>query len=361
MSTTTQNQNLIPVGYPELFEILREKIRTSQLKAALAVNYELLSLYWEIGTKILSKQKNEGWGSKTVETLAKDLRSAFPDMKGFSLTNVKYMVQFAKEYPDLTISQQPVGQIPWGHNILLFQKLTCMEERFWYAKKTIENGWSRNTLEMWIESDLYSRQGKAITNFAATLPHPDSDLAQAELKDPYCFDFLRMRERADEAEIEDGLVEHIQKVLVELGTGFAFVGRQYRIDVEGEEFLIDLLFYHFKLKRFVVVELKSGPFKPEYAGKIGFYLSAVDAQLKGPGDAPSIGMILCKTKKKLMVEYTLQDSRRPIGVATYTTKLVESLPQDLKTSLPTIEQIETELAKGKKAKKRIQHAHSKLK
>ena|SRR3989338_8062657 len=345
MTTTTQNQNLIPTGYPELLEILREKIRSSQIKAALAVNCELISLYWEIGTKILLKQKNESWGSKIVETLSKDLRSTFPDMKGFSLTNVKYMVQFAREYPDLAISQQAVGQIPWGHNILLFQKLTSLEERFWYAKKTIENGWSRNTLEIWIESDLYSRQGKAITNFAATLPHPDSDLAQAELKDPYCFDFLRMRERADEAEIEDGLVEHIQKVLIELGTGFAFVGRQYRIEVEGEEFLIDLLFYHFKLKRFVVVELKSGPFKPEYAGKIGFYLSAVDAQLKGPGDAPSIGMILCKTKKKLMVEYTLQDSRRPIGVATYTTKLAESLPQDLQTSLPTIEQIEAELAK----------------
>ena len=351
MSTSTQSQNLIPIGYSELFGILRERIRSSQIKAALAVNCELISLYWEIGTNILLKQKNEGWGSKIVETLSKDLRSAFPDMKGFSLTNVKYMVQFAKEYPDLAIGQQAVGQIPWGHNIPLFQKLTSLEERLWYAKKTIENGWSRNTLEMWVESGLYGRQGKAITNFATTLPHPDSDLAQAELKDPYCFDFLRMRERADEAEIEDGLVEHIQKVLVELGAGFAFVGRQYRIEVEGEEFLIDLLFYHFKLKRFVVVELKSGPFKPEYAGKIGFYLGAVDAQLKGPSDAPSIGMILCKTKKKLMVEYTLQDTRRPIGVATYTTRLVETLSKDLQSSLPTIEQIEAELAKGQSNKK----------
>lgn len=200
---------------------------------------------------------------------------------------------------------------------------------------------------MWIESDLYSRQGKAITNFSATLPQPDSDLANATLKDPYCFDFLRMREKADEAEIEAGLVEHIQKVLIELGTGFAFVARQYRVEVEGEEFAIDLLFYHFKLKRFVVVELKSGPFKPEYAGKMAFYLAAVDAQLKQPNDAPSIGMILCKTKKKLMVEYTLQESRRPIGVATYTTRLMEELPKDLKSNLPTIEQIESKLVKDK--------------
>jgi len=198
---------------------------------------------------------------------------------------------------------------------------------------------------MWIESDLYSRQGKAITNFSTTLPQPDSDLANATLKDPYCFDFLRMREKADEAEIEAGLVEHIQKVLIELGTGFAFVARQYRVEVEGEEFAVDLLFYHLKLKRFVVVELKSGPFKPEYAGKMAFYLAAVDAQLKQPNDSPSIGMILCKTKKKLMVEYTLQESRRPIGVATYTTKLVEALPKDIKSKLPTIEEIESKLVK----------------
>jgi predicted nuclease of restriction endonuclease-like (RecB) superfamily len=345
MSTTTQSQSLIPVGYPKLLETLKEKIRSSQLRAAFAVNSELIQLYWEIGREILQKQKDEGWGTKIIERLAKDLKTTFPQMAGFSPRNLFYMKQLTEAYPEPSILQQAAAKLPWGHNMVLIDKLDNLEMRLWYAKKTIENGWSRNTLEMWIESDLYSRQGKAITNFAATLPHPDSDLAQAELKDPYCFDFLRMRERADEAEIEEGLVEHIQKVLVELGTGFAFVGRQYRIEVEGEEFLIDLLFYHFKLKRFVVVELKSGPFKPEYAGKIGFYLSAIDAQLKQPGDAPSIGMILCKTKKKLMVEYTLQDSRRPIGVATYTTKLVETLPEDLQTNLPTIEQIEAELSK----------------
>lgn len=347
MNTITQNRTLIPVGYPELLELLKEKIRSSQVKAALAVNSELISLYWEIGGEILQRQKNEGWGSKVIERLAKDLKSSFPQMAGFSPRNLSYMKQFAEAYPESSILQQAAAKIPWGHNMVLIDKLDELNKRLWYAQKTIENGWSRNVLEMWIESDLYNRQGKAITNFSTTLPQPDSDLANATLKDPYCFDFLRIREKADEAEIEAGLVEHIQKVLVELGTGFAFVARQYRVEVDGEEFLIDLLFYHFKLKRFVVVELKSGPFKPEYAGKMSFYLAAVDAQLKQSNDAPSIGMILCKTKKKLMVEYTLQDSRRPIGVATYTTKLIESLPKDLQTSLPTIEQIEAELSKDK--------------
>ncbi len=266
-------------------------------------------------------------------------------MAGFSCRNLLYMKQFANAYQEFTILQQAAAKIPWGHNMVLIDKLDSLNQRIWYARKTMENGWSRNSLEMWIESDLYGRQGRAITNFANTLPQPDSDLAQAELKDPYCFDFLTMREKADEAEIENRLVEHIQKVLIELGAGFAFVGRQYRIEVEDDEFLIDLLFYHFKLKRFVVVELKSGPFKSEYAGKMAFYLTAVDAQLKQSSDAPSIGMILCKTKQKLMVEYTLQDSQRPIGVATYTTKLIESLPEDLQSNLPSIEQIEAELSR----------------
>ncbi|HLB53363.1 MAG TPA: PDDEXK nuclease domain-containing protein [Chlamydiales bacterium] len=338
-------------GYAELLDILKDKIRSSQLKAAIFVNVELIQLYWEIGREILQRQKNEGWGSKVIERLAKDLKDSFPEMAGFSPRNLFYMKQFAEAYPEFSILQQAAAKIPWGHNMLLIDKFDDLDKRLWYAQKTIENGWSRNVLEMWIESDLYGRQGKAITNFSITLPQPDSDLANATLKDPYCFDFLSMREKADEAEIEAGLIEHIQKVLVELGTGFAFVGRQYRVEVEEEEFVIDLLFYHFKLKRFIVVELKSGPFKPEYVGKMGFYLAAVDAQLKQPNDAPSIGMILCKTKKKLVVEYTLQENRRPIGVATYTTKLIETLPQDLKFSLPTIEQIEAKLTIPKKIQK----------
>lgn len=332
-------------GYIELLDELKTKIRSSQLRASISVNTELIQLYWEIGLEILKKQKKEGWGTKVIDRLAKDLKESFPKIAGFSPRNLFYMKQFAEAYPESTILQQAAAKIPWGHNMILIDKLDTLNKRLWYAQKTIENGWSRNALEMWIESDLYNRQGKAITNFSATLPQLESDLANAELKDPYCFDFLMIHEKAKEAEIENGLIEHIQKVLIELGTGFAFVSRQYRIELEGEEFLIDLLFYHFKLKRFVVVELKSGPFKPEYAGKMSFYLAALDAQLKQPGDEPSIGMILCKTKKKLMVEYTLQDIRRPIGVASYTTKLLETLPKDLKSSLPTIEQIEAKLAK----------------
>jgi predicted nuclease of restriction endonuclease-like (RecB) superfamily len=337
-------------NYVELLNTLKEKIRFSQIKASISVNSELIKLYWEIGYEIIQRQKEEGWGTGVIEKLAKDLKATFSQMKGFSARNLFYMKQFAEAYPDLAILQQAAAKLPWGHNMVLIDKLKDLNERVWYAQKTIQNGWSRNVLEMWIESNLYNKQGKAITNFAVTLPEPDSDLAIATMKDPYCFDFLMIREKADEAEIEEGLVEHIQQVLVELGTGFAFVGRQYQIEVEGETFSIDLLFFHFKLKRFVVVELKSGPFKPEYAGKMGFYLAAVDAQLKQPGYAPSIGMILCKTKKKLLVEYTLQDIRRPIGVASYTTKLVESLPTDIKSSLPTIEQIEAGLGKRKSKK-----------
>lgn len=358
--TSIREPGLISPRYVELLNILKEKIRSSQIKASISVNTELVKLYWEIGLEILQRQKEEGWGTKVIDNLARDLKINFPQMAGFSPRNLFYMKQFAEAYPEFSILQQAAAKIPWGHNMVLIDKLDELNQRIWYAQKTIENGWSRNVLEMWIESDLYSRQGKAITNFSITLPQPDSDLANATLKDPYCFDFLKMREKADEAEIEAGLVEHIQKVLIELGTGFAFVARQYRVEVDGEEFIIDLLFYHFKLKRFVVVELKSGPFKPEYAGKMSFYLAAIDAQLKQPKDAPSIGMILCKTKKKLMVEYTLQESRRPIGVATYTTKLVEDLTKDLQTSLPTIEQLEAQLFRDQSKNEELRERIAKL-
>lgn len=233
----------------------------------------LISLYWEIGSRVYLKQKSEGWGSKTIENLAKDLKSAFPDMKGFSLTNIKYMVQFAKEYPDFTISQQAVGQIPWGHNILLLQKLKTIEERLWYANKTIENGWSREVLLHWLDSGLHRREGKAITNFQATLPPPHSDLAHQALKDPYCFDFIALRDKHDEQELELGLLDHVQKFLLELGAGFSLVGRQVPLSIGDQDFYIDLLFYHYKLRCFIVVDLKATDFKPEFAGKMNFYLS----------------------------------------------------------------------------------------
>lgn len=265
-------------------------------------------------------------------------------MKGFSLTNLKYMTQFSKAYPDFTISQQLVGQIPWGHNIILLQKVKTIEERLWYPQKNLENGWSRNVLLHWIESDLFRRQGKAITNFETTLPTPHSDLALQTLKDPYSFDFLTLRERFDEKELEEGLINHIQRFLLEMGAGFSFVGRQVCLDVGGQDFYVDLLFYHLKLRCYVVVELKATEFKPDYAGKLNFYLTSVDSLLSHSDDKPTIGLLLCKTKNQVVAEYALRDIQKPIGVAEYEIKLVESLPENLKGSLPTTEEIEQELA-----------------
>ncbi|MEI6242645.1 MAG: PDDEXK nuclease domain-containing protein [Chlamydiota bacterium] len=342
-SSIEHSNQVIPKEYPLFLLEIKEKILSSQLKAALAVNRELINLYWEIGSRVLLKQRNEGWGAKTIENLAKDLKSAFPDMKGFSLTNIKYMVQFAREYPEFTISQQVVGQIPWGHNILLLQKLTSIEERLWFANKTIENGWSRNVLLHWLDSNLHQREGRAITNFQATLPAPQSDLAHQTLKDPYCFDFLTLKKKFNEKELESGLLEHTQKFLIELGAGFAFVGRQYPLRVSDKEFLLDLLFYHLSLRCFVIVELKAKEFTPKDAGQMNFYLSVVDDLLRKPGDNPSIGLLLCKTKDRIIAEYALRDIHKPIGISQYETALLESLPAELKGALPTIEEIEREL------------------
>lgn len=342
-SSLEHSNQVIPKEYPLFLLEIKQKILSSQVKAALSVNRELINLYWEIGSKIHLKQKDEGWGAKTVENLAKDLKSTFPEMKGFSLTNIKYMVQFAKEYPEFVISQQVVGQIPWGHNILLLQKLTSPEERLWYANKTIENGWSRNILLHWLDSNLYKREGQAVTNFQATLPSPQSDLAHQTLKDPYCFDFLTLKKKFNEKELETGLLEHTQKFLIELGAGFAFVGRQYPLTVSGKEFFLDLLFYHLDLRCFVIVELKAKEFTPKDAGQMNFYLSVVDDLLRKPGDNPSIGLLLWKTKDRIIAEYALRDINKPIGISQYETALLESLPDKLKGALPTIEEIEREL------------------
>lgn len=329
--------------YKAFFKEIKEKILTSQVKAALAVNHELINLYSEIGSKIHLKQKDEGWGAKTIENLAKDLKSTFPEMKGFSLTNIKYMVQFAKEYPEFAISQQVVGQIPWGHNILLLQKLETLQDRLWYAHKTIEHGWSRNVLLHWLDSGLHKREGKAITNFQITLPSPQSDLAHQTLKDPYCFDFLTLRDKHDEQELESGLLDHVQRFLLELGAGFSLVGRQVHLEIGGQDFYIDLLFYHYKLRGFIVVELKVTDFKPEFVGKMNFYLSAVDDKMRHPDDKSTIGLLLCKGKNKVVAEYALRDINKPIGISQYEAKIIESLPDELKGSLPSIEQIEQEL------------------
>lgn len=342
-SAIEQSQSVVPKEYKIFLKEIKEHILSSQLKAAIAVNHELITLYWEIGYAVGKKQQEGGWGAKTVEKLANDLKSSFPAMKGFSIRNIRFMVQFAREYEDREIVKQLVSQIPWGHNILLLQKLETIEERQWYAHKTIENGWSRNVLLHWLDSGLYKRQGKAINNFQATLPSPQSDLAHQTLKDPYCFDFLALREKFDEKELEDGLLEHIQKFLLELGAGFSFVGRQYPLKVSDKEFLLDLLFYHLKLRCFVVVELKAKEFTARDAGQMNFYLSVVDDMLRQSGDNPSIGLLLCKTKDRVIAEYALRDINKPIGISEYETAILESLPDNFKGSLPTIEEIEQEL------------------
>lgn len=329
--------------YKELLKEIKEKVQSSQLKAAQAVNTELVKLYWEIGRTVHERQKSEGWGAKTLEKLANDLKSAFPQMKGFSPRNLQYMVTFSREYSEDAITQQLVAQIPWGHNTLLLDKIKDRDTRVWYIKKTIENGWSRSVLLHWIDSGLHDRQGRALNNFERTLVAAQSDLAQETIKDPYNFDFLTLREQFDERELEDGLINHVQKFLLELGTGFAFVGKQYPIKAGKKDLYIDLLFYHLKLRCYFIVELKAREFDSRDAGQMSAYLSAVDDLLRHEGDNPSIGMILCKTKDNVFVEYVLRNFNRPIGVAEYETKIIESLPDDLKGSLPSIEEIEHEL------------------
>ncbi|MCB1115787.1 MAG: DUF1016 family protein, partial [Chlamydiia bacterium] len=318
----------------------------SQLKAALSVNRELIQLYWEIGKSVSQKQAEEGWGAKTVGKLARDLKSTFPDLKGFSKTNISYMVKFAKEYPDFQIVQQAAGQIPWFHNIVLLEKVKDENDRMWYIKKTIENGWSRNVLLHWIDSGLHAREGQASNNFESKLPSAQSDLARETIKDPYNFDFLTLRDKFDEKELEDGLLDHIQNFLIELGQGFAFLGRQYPITVDGDDYFLDLLFYHTKLRCYIVVELKAKAFDPRDAGQMNFYLSAVDDILRTPHDNKSIGLLLCKDKKGVKVEYALRDIHKPIGVAEYETKIIDSLPENLQHSLPSIKEIEEELEKS---------------
>jgi len=302
----------------------------------------LVLLYWQIGRDILVRQAEQGWGSKVVERLAQDLRAAFPDMKGFSPRNLKYMRAFAEAWPDDEFVQAVLAQLPWYHQLALLDKLNSTESRRWYAAEAIKHNWSRNILVMQIESGLLEWGGAAVTNFEATLPELQSDLARESLKDPYRFDFLGLTDEAQEREIEHALVKHVTEFLLELGAGFAFVGQQVLIEIGGDDFFIDLLFYHLKLRCYVVIELKAGKFKPEHLGQLSFYLSAVDGEIKLPQDGPSIGLLLCKTKNKVVAEYALRDNTQPIGVAEY--QLVESLPPELQSDMPSIEQIERELA-----------------
>ena len=290
---------------------------------------------------ILQRQAEQGWGARVIDRLARDLRTAFPDMKGFSPRNLTYLRAFAEAWPEVSIVQQVVAQLPWGHNVVLLDKLSAADERRWYASRSIEHGWSRNVLVMQIETRLRERSGQAQTKFETRLPAPQSDLARESLKDPYRFDFLGLGAEVNERAIETALVTHVTDFLLELGAGFAFVGRQVLLDVGGDEFFIDLLFYHLKLRCYVVIELKAGDFKPGHLGQLGFYLPAVDEQIKHDQDEPSIGLLLCKSKNKVVAEYALRDTSRPLGIAEY--QLLAALPEPLQTSLPSIEEIEREL------------------
>lgn len=331
-----------PEGYAPWLADLKGRIHSAQQRATLAVNRELVSLYWQIGRDILTRQAEQGWGARVIDRLATDLRAAFPEMKGFSPRNLKYMRAFAEAWPDAEFVQQVAAQLPWFHNVVLLDKLPDPEARRWYAAQAIEHNWSRNVLVMQIETRRLERSGQAQTNFDTRLPKPHSDLARESLKDPYRFDFLQLGDEAQERDIENALVRHVTDFLLELGAGFAFVGRQVLLDVGGDEFFIDLLFYHLKLRCYVVIELKAGKFKPEYLGQLGFYLTAVDAQMKHADDGPTIGLLLCKTKNKVVAEYALRDKAQPMGIAEY--QLSESLPAEFQTNLPSIQQIERELA-----------------
>lgn len=359
-------------GYASLLIEIKTRIQASQVRAILTVNSELVRLYWDIGHMIDARQKHEGWGAGVIPRLARELKNEMPELKGFSERNIGYMIRFAREYGAATILQQPAAKIsasakapqpvtklrdgllwsiPWFHHVVLMEKVKDLSTRRWYMEQTLVNGWSRNILSMQIEAQAHARQGKARSNFAATLPEHQSDLVQQTLKDPYIFDFLTLTEPFQEHELETALVRHLEKFLLELGQGFAFVGRQYKVEVGGEDFYIDLLFYHLRLRAFVVIELKKGKFKPEYAGKLNFYCNVVNDRLKHAADNPTIGLILCRERSRLLAEYSFAGIDKPIGISTY--ELTRALPKELKSSLPSVEEIEAELSglAGEKRKK----------
>ena len=372
--------------YGDLLADIKTRIRQAQKRAVMSANAEMIQMYWDIGYMVAKRQGLEGWGKGLLRRLADDLKSELPEIKGFSERNLQLMIQFQKEYPDLfgipqrpvaelagtpvfvnnrpqpvaeidsndpaqlaqgaeeiRIMQRIVAQLPWAHNVILIQKLKDLTTRFWYAQQAISQGWSRDTLALMIKAHSHKRQGTAVTNFDIQLPKPHAQLAKDALKDPYIFDFLTLDKPFRERELESGLVEHLERFLLELGAGFAFAGRQVHLDVGEEEFYIDLLFYHLRLRSFVVVDLKIGSFKPEYAGKINFYCNVVDDQMRHETDNPTIGLILCQDKNKIVAEYALRGLTKPIGVSEY--ELTRALPESLKSVLPTIEEIEAELSK----------------
>ncbi len=334
--------------YAQVLKEIIKQIEQSQTEAISSINEVLNKRNLLLGKIIVEKQKKHGWGSNFLENIAKDMQNMAPGIEGFSSANIYRMKAFYEAYGNSRtavreLEELPIFTIPWGHNVVLLQKLKNNDQRLWYAQKSIEYGWSRSMLETWIKSDLYNREGKAITNFSKTLPKPHSDMAQQSLKDPYNFDFLTLQKEHLEQELEQGLVENVQKLLLEMGKGFALVGRQYHLEKEGDDLYIDLLFYHTKLKCYIVVELKARAFDPRDVGQLNYYLSAVDDMVRDSDDKPTIGLLLCKTKKNYKAEYALRNFTSPIGIAEYETAILKKLSKELKSNLPTIKEIETEL------------------
>ena len=338
----------MPAGYAATLNEIKERIRVERVRVALSANAAMVLMYWEIGKIILSRQEKEGWGARVIDRLSTDLREAFPDMQGLSQRNLLFMRSLAAAYPDAVIVKQLVSLLPWGHIIHLLQRVKESDARIWYARASVANGWSRNILDLQIESQAHRRQGKAVHNFPATLPPADSDMAAQVFKDPYLFDFIGTADPRREREVEQTLVDHVQKFLLEMGAGFAFVGRQVHLEFSNADYYLDLLFYHLKLRCYVVVELKAVPFAPEFIGKLNMYMSAVDDLLRHPDDKPAIGLLLCKGKDRIVAEYALSGFNRPIGVADWKKQLTETLPQELRGSLPTIAEIEAELGETMK-------------
>ncbi|NLZ61097.1 MAG: DUF1016 domain-containing protein [Lentisphaerae bacterium] len=351
--------------YQDWLNTIKQRVVSARLRVALAANSELIALYYEIGAQILDRETHARWGSGFIDAFSKDLRQTFPDVGGFSSKNLRYCRAFFRFYCDPAIWQQAVAklsdtpwagidealaaqlaQIPWGHNILIFTKCSSTAEAGFYIAQTLEQGWSRDMLALQLKSRLHERAGKAVSNFSRTFPAPQSDLAQQILKDPYTFDFMALTDPYNERDIECQLTEHITRFLLELGKGFAFVGRQYHLEIAGNDYYLDLLFYHVTLKCYVVIELKNRRFIPEYAGKLNFYLSAVDSLLKRSDDQPTIGLLLCRDKNNIDVEFALRDMGKPMGVSEYT--LAENLPDNLKGALPTVEEIEQDLQQCEK-------------
>lgn len=356
----------VPADYPVLLASIKERIRRARVRAIMAVNAELNALYWEVGALIADRQQREGWGAGVIPRLARDLHNEFPEEKGLSARNIDRMLAFYREYPYLEVSPQAVAKtedalmrteisprpvaeipaelllaVPWGHHDLLRAKIKDLPTRAWYMQASVENGWSRSVLLAQIQNEAHERAGKAASNFTLRIPPPGSDLVQQALKDPYVFDFLTLDDDFRERELELGLVAHLEKFLIELGQGFAFVGRQYHLNFQDRDFYLDLLFYHLRLRRYVVIEIKRGKFKPEYAGKVNFYCNVVDDVLRHEGDEPTIGLILCQEPNRVFAEYTLRGVETPIGVSGY--ELTRALPPEMESTMPTIEQIEAEL------------------